>query len=80
MAGRLARLLLPIFLLLCFLTPASAEVCKGSKVPKADLAQYDAQAVLSLADQEVALQTLSVPKTQSRRLGETRCDDPRQTT
>ncbi|HWU36650.1 MAG TPA: hypothetical protein VN203_03325 [Candidatus Acidoferrum sp.] len=36
---------------------AFAEVCKGSKVPKVGLAQYDGQAILSLADQDAALQT-----------------------
>jgi DNA/RNA endonuclease G (NUC1) len=44
-------------LVLCLLPSAWAEVCKGSKVPKADLAQYDAQAVLSSTDQEAALQS-----------------------
>lgn len=43
-------------LLVILSAAASAEVCKGSKVPKADLAQYDAQAVLSPSDQEAALQ------------------------
>ena len=43
--------------LLSLLTAASAEVCKGSKVPRALLADYDAQASLSVADQETALQT-----------------------
>ena len=46
-----------IVLLSLALSPSWAEVCKGSKVPKADLAQYDAQAVLSPANQEAALQT-----------------------
>ena len=43
--------------LLSLLTAASAEVCKGSKVPRALLADYDAQASLSATDQETALQT-----------------------
>jgi len=48
-----------LLFLLCgivFSASAWAEVCKGSKVPKADHAQYDAQAVLSPADQDAALQ------------------------
>lgn len=48
-----ALLLLLFFFLL---TSASAEACKGSNVPKVGLTQYDAQAVLSFADQETALQ------------------------
>jgi len=46
-----------LLLLLAFLTAASAEVCKGSKVPKADLALYDAQVTLSATDRETTLQT-----------------------
>jgi hypothetical protein len=32
-------------------------VCKGSQIPKVDLAPYDVQAILSPADQKAALQT-----------------------
>ena len=45
--------------LLSLLTSASAEICKGSKVPRATLADYDAQVSLSATDQETALQTHS---------------------
>ena len=34
-----------------------SEVCKGSKIPAAELREYDAQADLSPDDQAVALQT-----------------------
>jgi len=44
-----------VALLFLALSPSWAEVCKGSKVPKDDLPQYDAQAVLSATDQEIAL-------------------------
>ena len=40
-ASRHLVILVPLFLFAGF---TSAEVCKGSKVPKADLAQYDPQA------------------------------------
>ena len=53
--SRLAALCFAILFLLG--TTAFAEVCKGSKVPKADLAQYDAQVILSPTDQEAALQS-----------------------
>ena len=36
---------------------AWAEVCKGNKVPRAELAQYDADLVLSSGDREAILQT-----------------------
>jgi hypothetical protein len=36
-----------LVLLLLFATFASAEVCPGAKVPKAECTQYDAQATLS---------------------------------
>ena len=42
--------------LLSLLTAASAEICKGSRVPRAILADYDAQVSLSATDQETALQ------------------------
>lgn len=48
---------LPLLMLLLLTGYAWAEVCKGSKVPKADLAHYDAQAILSPADRDAALQT-----------------------
>jgi len=48
--------ILALVVLLLLATSASAEVCKGSKVPKTDLAQYDVQAVLSPVDQDTALQ------------------------
>ena len=38
-----------LLLLLSLLTAASAEVCKGSKIPRATLADYDAQVILSSA-------------------------------
>lgn len=44
-------------LLLAFAGSAWAEVCKGSKVPRAKLAEYDAQASLSATEREAALQT-----------------------
>ena len=41
---------LALTLLLIFTSTAFAAVCKGSKVPKANLAEYDVQAVLSASD------------------------------
>jgi hypothetical protein len=57
--GRLKvfRRLVTLALLVCFASSAWAEVCKGSKVPKADLTQYDAQAILTTDDQNATLQT-----------------------
>lgn len=46
-----------IGLLLLFTGAAWAEVCKGSKVPKAEREQYDAQATLSPAEEQQAIQT-----------------------
>jgi hypothetical protein len=56
MKTRSVQALLIGLLLLCG-NSAWAEVCKGSRVPKADLAQYDAKTILSPADQDTALQT-----------------------
>jgi len=39
-------------LLFLYVGLARGEVCKGSKVPRADLAAYDAQSVLSLDERE----------------------------
>ncbi len=44
-------------LLLFLAGSAWAEVCKGSKVPKAEREQYDAQATLSVAEAQQAIQT-----------------------
>lgn len=49
--------LVAVLLLLLVAGLAYAEVCKGSKVPKAELAQYDAQVELPAAEQETAIQT-----------------------
>ena len=49
--------MLIIVLMLLLAAPTWAEVCKGSKIPRAELQGYDAQAVLSAADQESALRT-----------------------
>jgi endonuclease G len=51
------QILITVSVLLLTFSPAWAEICKGPKVPKTDLAQYDAQVALSLADQATALQT-----------------------
>jgi DNA/RNA endonuclease G (NUC1) len=45
-----------ILLLLCLLPSAWAEVCKGSKVPKDERDQYDAQATLTQEEATQALQ------------------------
>jgi DNA/RNA endonuclease G (NUC1) len=57
--GRLKpfRHLVTLALLLLFAGTARAEVCKGSKIPKAELAEYDAQVSLSPAERETALHT-----------------------
>ncbi len=57
--GRLKafRRLVTLALLILLTGTAWAEVCKGSKVPKAELQRYDAQATLSAADAELALRT-----------------------
>lgn len=49
--------LVALLLLLAFAGAAWAEVCKGSTVPKAELAQYDAQAIVSPAEEAEAVQT-----------------------
>lgn len=54
---RVFRHLVILALVLLFAGWASAEVCKGSKVPKAELAKYDAQALLSPAEEAEAVQT-----------------------
>ena len=46
-----------VVLLLLWAGAAWAEVCKGSKVPKAELRRYDAQATLSSQDTATALAT-----------------------
>jgi hypothetical protein len=53
------RLGVLVWLLLSVLSLGSAwaAVCKGSQIPKVDLAPYDVQAILSPADQKAALQT-----------------------
>lgn len=50
------RLFVAVFLL-TVASSAWAEVCKGSKVPRTELAENDAQAVLSQDEQGDALQT-----------------------
>ncbi len=47
---------LSLLLLLCT-TSASAEVCRGSKVPSAELAKYDSFALLSSDAQQLAIKT-----------------------
>jgi endonuclease G len=44
-------------MLLLWTSPSWAEVCKGSKIPKAELRRYDAQATLSQREAEAALAT-----------------------
>jgi DNA/RNA endonuclease G (NUC1) len=51
------RPLVALLLVLPLSGAAWAEVCKGSKVPKAELAQYDAQVDLTAPEREAALQT-----------------------
>ena len=51
------RKLVLFFLLLLIHWPAFAEVCKGSRVPKAELRRYDATARLSQREAETALAT-----------------------
>lgn len=55
-----------LVLVLLLSTSAWAEVCKGSKVPKPDLATYDAQAVLAPDEQLAAIET-HLPYGQSAR-------------
>ncbi len=55
--GKRLGALVWLLLIVLSLGSAWADVCQGSKIPKADLAQYDVQAILSPADQEAALQT-----------------------
>src|SRR2546425_13318907 len=59
MTRRLApfRHLLVLSLLLLFTGSAWAEVCKGSKVKKADLTIYDQGVVLTQAERDTAIQT-----------------------
>ena len=46
-----------VFLVLLIAASASAEVCPGAKVPKAERTQCDFQATLSPTDTELALRT-----------------------
>jgi endonuclease G, mitochondrial len=46
-----------LILFLSLLASASAEVCKGSKVPKTELRRYDAKATLSRQEAETSLAT-----------------------
>ena len=46
-----------VAVLILFSGTTWAEVCKGSKVPKAALGKYDAQVVLSPDDEATAIQT-----------------------
>ena len=48
--------LLPILLLILMTSSASAEICKGRRIPRAELAQHDAQVELSPAELDAALQ------------------------
>lgn len=50
-----SRHYLALTLVLLLISAAWAEVCKGSKVPKADLATYDTQVVLSQDEQVAAI-------------------------
>src|SRR5437879_6906990 len=52
-----SRPLLVLGLLVVFASPAWAEVCKGSKVKKADLTVYDQAVILSQAENDQAIQT-----------------------
>ena len=54
---RADRFVIVLALLLVSAGTAWAEVCKGSKVPRAKLAEYDAQATLSATEREAAIQT-----------------------
>ena len=56
-AKKRLRYSVAVLLLLLFAGSAWAEVCKGSKVPKAERERYDAQATLSPAEEEQALKT-----------------------
>ena len=52
-----ARFWLTLVVLLLFTGSTAAEVCKGSKVKQADLAQYDQEVNLSQAEVDTALVT-----------------------
>ncbi len=54
---QLSRALLPLFLVLSLTAAAWAEVCKGNKVPKAELAGHDQQLTLTDAERDRALET-----------------------
>jgi DNA/RNA endonuclease G (NUC1) len=52
-----SRHYLALTFVLLLTSAAYAEVCKHSKIPKAEREQYDAQATLSSAEEQQAIQT-----------------------